>query len=156
MADPTPTAAPQIPQGLAELYALNGKLLFDETLKDMSELQKTYEQQALQVLTDAHQLALKTQSDAQSAANVHLLNVIGTAHKMSEASLVHLATVAANEEAEQEDEADTTIDDLAKVMESMTVQLNGVITALNAVVANMATGRPPVNQSGTTGTAVAS
>jgi hypothetical protein len=156
MADPTPTAAPQIPQGLAELYALNGKLLFDETLKDMSELQKTYEQQALQVLTDAHQLALKTQADAQSAANVHLLNVIGTAHKMSEASLVHLATVAANEEAEQEDEADTTIDDLAKVMESMTVQLNGVITALNAVVANMATGRPPVNQSGTTGTAVAS
>lgn len=155
MADNPPSAQPQIPQGLAELYALNGKLMFEEALKDLSELQKTYEQQALQVLTSAHQLALKTQADAQSAANVHLLNVIGTAQRVAEASVVHLATIAANEEEEQETEADSTIDDLGKLMQSVTVQLNGILTALNAVAANMATGRPPVNESGTTAVPVA-
>jgi hypothetical protein len=39
-------------------------------------------------------------------------------------------------------------DDLAKVTQAVTA-------ALTAVLANMATGRPPVNQSGTTGTPVA-
>jgi len=149
-----------------EAYNLNLKGIVEETIKDLAELRDKYEQQGVQVLTQSNQLALKTLQDAQSAANVHLLNVIDSADKLSKSTITHLATIAANEEEEQAEEADITMDDVAKLMESTTTvivkaldsqatAMAGIAAAMQAIAANMATGRPPVNQSGTTGTPVA-
>jgi hypothetical protein len=150
---PTDETVVEAPPGQSHAYGLNMKMLVDETVKDLAELRDKYEAQALQVLTDAHQLALKTQTDAQSAANVHLLNVISTAQKVSESSVLHLATVAANEEEEQATGANVTIDDIGKVMQTMTDQLNKTLTSGLMAILQALTGRPPVTAPAVEGTA---
>jgi predicted choloylglycine hydrolase len=166
----TPAPGNRYPDGLNEAYGFNLKMLAEETLKDLRELTESYQQQALQTLTDAHaqsvktitdaqNLAQKTNTDAQNAANVHLLNIIGTAHKLSEATVNSLANVFANMNEEQEETSDVTIDDVAKLMESQTTILakaldsltsaqEGIAAAMQAIAANMATGRPPANVTG--------
>ena len=62
--------------------------------------------------------------------------------------LRHAELAAADQWQEQAEQAGISDDDIAKVTESVTA-------AITAVLSNMATGRPPVNQSGTTGTSVA-
>jgi hypothetical protein len=148
MSDGTATPATPSVVGKDEAYALNLKSMIEESTKDLAELRDKYEQLGLQTLANLNQMALKTLSDAQSAANTHLLNVIDSADKISKSTIVHLATVAANEEEEQETDFDITADDINKISQAVTA-------AITAVLANMATGRPPVNQSGTTETAVA-
>jgi hypothetical protein len=96
--------------------------------------------------------ALATQTkiltDAQNAANLALLNAVGVAHAAAQQGLRHAELAAADQWQEQAEQAGISDDDIAKVTESVTA-------AITAVLSNMATGRPPVNQSGTTGTSVA-
>jgi len=163
MADGTSTPTPdERPPGMKDIAALNAKIVQGEEIKDLSELRDKFEQLGLQTLVDLHknaeeihQVALKTLSDAQSAANVHLLNVIGTAQKVSEDSWFNLSDISADKEIEQETAALGAVDDMLKVMQGITVALTGIAAAMQAVASNMATGRPPVNQSGTTATPVA-
>ena len=90
----------------------------------------------------------KILTDAQNAANLALLNAVGIAHAAAQQGLRHADLAASDQYEEQETVAAISEDDLAKITQAVTV-------ALTAVLANMATGRPPVNQSGTTGTSVA-
>jgi Flp pilus assembly protein TadG len=90
----------------------------------------------------------KILTDAQNAANLALLNAVGIAHAAAQQGLRHADLAASNQYQEQETVAAISEDDLAKITQAVTA-------ALSAVLANMATGRPPVNQSGTTGTPVA-
>ena len=122
-------------QGKEEGYALNLKMLIEETVKDLAELRDNHEKLAMQVLTESHQLALKTLSDAQSAANVHLLNTIKAADQLATATVNSLSNVEANQDTEQATAAFSTIDDIATMLKSLTV-------VLNTILANMATGRP--------------
>jgi hypothetical protein len=97
--------------------------------------------------------ALATQTkiltDAQNAANLALLNAVGVAHAAAQQGLRHAKLAAADQWEEQASVSAISEDDLAKVTQAVTA-------AITAVLANMATGRPPVNQSGTTATAVTS
>lgn len=90
----------------------------------------------------------KILTDAQNAANLALLNAVGVAHAAAQQGLRHAELAAADQW--QEQAASTVIgnDDLAKITQAVTA-------AISAVLANMATGRPAVDQSGTTGTPVA-
>jgi hypothetical protein len=90
----------------------------------------------------------KILTDAQNAANLALLNAVGVAHAAAQQGLRHAELAAADQWQEQAEQAGISDDDIAKVTESVTA-------AITAVLSNMATGRPPVNQSGTTGTSVA-
>jgi Flp pilus assembly protein TadG len=96
--------------------------------------------------------ALATQTkiltDAQNAANLALLNAVGVAHAAAQQGLRHAELAAADQWEEQASVSAISDDDLAKITQSVTA-------AVTAVLANVATGRPPVNQSGTTGTSVA-
>jgi hypothetical protein len=96
--------------------------------------------------------ALATQTklltDAQNAANLALLNAVGVAHAAAQQGLRHADLAAADQWEEQASISAISDDDLAKITQSVTA-------AITAVLSNMATGRPPVNQSGTTGTSVA-
>jgi hypothetical protein len=96
--------------------------------------------------------ALATQTkiltDAQNAANLALLNAVGVAHAAAQQGLRHAELAAADQWQEQAEQAGISDDDIAKITES-------VSAAITAVLANMATGRPAVNQSGTTGTSKA-
>jgi hypothetical protein len=94
-------------------------------------------------------------TDAQSAANLALLNAVNNSDLLAKQALRHAELAASNEFEEQQ--TGTTLgsqtaalsnDDLAKITQSVTA-------AVTSVLANMASGRPPVNQSGTTGTPVA-
>ena len=90
----------------------------------------------------------KILADAQNAANLALLNAVGVAHAAAQQGLRHAELAASNQYEEQQTVAAINDDDVAKITQAVTA-------ALTAVLANMATGRPPVNQSGTTGTPVA-
>jgi hypothetical protein len=96
--------------------------------------------------------ALATQTkiltDAQNAANLALLNAVGIAHAAAQQGLRHADLAATDQYTEQQTTAALTSDDLAKITQAVTA-------AVTAVLANMATGRPPVNQSGTTEAPVA-
>jgi len=96
--------------------------------------------------------ALATQTkiltDAQNAANLALLNAVGVAHAAAQQGLRHAELAAADQWEEQASVSAISQDDLAKVTQAVTA-------TVTAVLANMATGRPPVNQSGTTGASVA-
>ena len=111
---------------LGGAWPANVKLLFDTALSSQTK-----------ILTDA-----------QNAANLALLNAVGLAHAAAQQGLRHGDLAACDQYQEQETIAAIGEDDLAKITQAVTA-------ALTAVLANMATGRPPVNQSGTTGTAVA-
>ena len=111
---------------LGGVWPANVKLLFDTTLASQTK-----------ILTDA-----------QNAANLALLNAVGVAHAAAQQGLRHAELAAADQWQEQAEQAGISDDDIAKVTESVTA-------AITAVLSNMATGRPPVNQSGTTGTSVA-
>jgi hypothetical protein len=95
--------------------------------------------------------ALATQTkiltDAQNAANLALLNAVGVAHAAAQQGLRHAELAAADQWQEQATSTVLSDDDLAKITQSVTA-------AMTAVLANMATGRPVVNQSGTTATPV--
>jgi Flp pilus assembly protein TadG len=90
----------------------------------------------------------KILTDAQNAANLALLNAVGIAHGAAQQGLRHAELAAADQWQEQATSTVISDDDLAKITQAVTA-------AITAVLANMATGRPPVNQSGTTGTSVA-
>jgi ribosomal protein S13 len=90
----------------------------------------------------------KVLTDAQNAANLALLNAVGVAHAAAQQGLRHADLAASDQYEEQETVSALSEDDLAKVTQAVTA-------ALTAVLANMATGRPPVNQSGTTEAPVA-
>ena len=96
--------------------------------------------------------ALATQTkiltDAQNAANLALLNAVGVAHAAAQQGLRHAELAAADQWQEQATSTVLSDDDLAKITQSVTA-------AMTAVLANMASGRPVVNQSGTTATPVA-
>jgi hypothetical protein len=87
-------------------------------------------------------------TDAQNAANLALLNAVNNADALAKQSLRHAELAAANQWQEQEEGAGLDDDDIDKIQQAVTA-------AVTAVLANMATGRPPVNQSGTTATPVA-
>jgi hypothetical protein len=151
MADPSPTANPQVPQGLAELYALNGKTLLDNLIIRLSEHDQTYDDGLIQARTQFNKLV----TDAQSASSLALMNAVTIANAVANQQLRHAEIAAADQWEEQESEADIqsqvpalSNDDLAKISQAVTA-------AITAVLANMATGRPPANQSGTTATPVA-
>jgi Flp pilus assembly protein TadG len=91
----------------------------------------------------------KILTDAQNAANLALLNAVGVSHAAAQQGLRHAELAAADQWEEQASVSAISDDDLAKITQAVTA-------AVAATLANMATGRPPVNQSGTTGTAVAS
>jgi hypothetical protein len=90
----------------------------------------------------------KILTDSQNAANLALLNAVGVAHAAAQQGLRHAELAAADQWQEQATSSVISDDDLAKITQA-------VSAAISAVLANMATGRPPVDQSGTTGTPVA-
>ena len=127
MADGTVSTPSAPPEAcLGGAWPANLKLLFDTALATQTK-----------ILTDA-----------QNAANLALLNAVGVAHAAAQQGLRHAELAAADQWQEQAEQAGISDDDIAKVTESVTA-------AITAVLSNMATGRPPVNQSGTTGTSVA-
>ena len=127
MADGTVNTPSAPPEAcLGGAWPANLKLLFDTALATQTK-----------ILTDA-----------QNAANLALLNAVGVAHAAAQQGLRHAELAAADQWQEQAEQAGISDDDIAKVTESVTA-------AITAVLSNMATGRPPVNQSGTTGTSVA-
>jgi len=151
MADGTTTVGTPVencPPGQRDLYGLNAKLVFEETFKELAEIRNEAQQQSLQTLTQSNQLALKTLADAQSAANVHLLNVIDSADKISKATINSLANVEANEDIDQGESSDSMIDSIAKTMEQVVTTLAAIQTTMTDVLANMSSGRPPVNKTG--------
>jgi hypothetical protein len=132
----TPSAPPEACLGGA--WPANLKFMFEQLVKRAEELDSHFD---------------KVVTDAQSAANLALLNAVNNADLLAKQALRHAELAASNEFEEQQ--TGTTLgtqtaalsnDDLAKITQSVTA-------AVTAVLANMATGRPPVNQSGTTGTA---
>lgn len=125
------TPVPQVPPAISEAYALNLKLMVEETIKDLAELRDNHEA-----------LALKTLTDSQAAANVHLLNTIDACQKLSQATALNLATLGGNVVDQQAQVGALSSDDLAKITQSVTA-------AVTAVLSNMATGRPPVSEAGT-------
>ena len=127
MADGTTNTPSAPPEAcLAGAWPANVKLMFDTALASQT----------------------KTLTDAQNAANLALLNAVGVAHAAAQQGLRHADLAASDQYQEQESVSAISDDDLAKITQAVTA-------ALTAVLANMATGRPPVNQSGTTGTPVA-
>jgi len=127
MADGTVNTPSAPPEAcLGGAWPANLKLLFDTALATQTK-----------ILTDA-----------QNAANLALLNAVGVAHAAAQQGLRHAELAAADQWQEQAEQAGISDDDIAKITESVTA-------AITAVLSNMATGRPPVNQSGTTGTSVA-
>lgn len=179
MADPIPpTSGRECPPGQSDAWGLNLKALvaqemlaLQDLMKELDEIRNNAQQQETQALTDAHQLAVKTLSDAQSAANTHLLNVIDSADKISKATINSLSNVQANENQEQSSQSNVTIDDVGKVMNSTTEDLkqsfnlglaslsNTFTEQINALTAQIMaltialTGRPPVTAPAVEGTA---
>jgi hypothetical protein len=93
--------------------------------------------------------ALATQTkiltDAQNAANLALLNAVGIAHAAAQQGLRHGELAAADQWQEQATSTVISDDDLAKITQAVTA-------TITATLANMATGRPVVNPTGTTAT----
>ena len=126
-----PSAPPESCLGGA--WPANLKFMFEQLLKRAEEL-------------DVHFDKLVT--DAQSAANIAILNAVNNSDLLSKQALRHNELAAADQWEEQATVSTVSDDDLAKITQTVT-------SAITATLANMATGRPPVNQSGTTATSVA-
>lgn len=142
---------PSVPPGLSEGWAANYKLLFDQVMQRLSEHDQLFDD------ARAHRDALfeKLVTDAQSAANLALLNAVNNADALAKSSLRHSEIAAADQWGEQADIDYVTTDDLNKLNQTITAQIQAGFAAVTATLANMATGRPPVNQSGTTAVPVA-
>jgi len=108
---------------LGGAWPANTKLLFDTALATQTK-----------ILTDA-----------QNAANLALLNAVGIAHAAAQQGLRHGELAAADQWQEQATSTVISDDDLAKITQAVTA-------TITATLANMATGRPVVNPTGTTAT----
>jgi hypothetical protein len=134
------------------LYALNGKTLLDNLIIRLSEHDQTYDDGLNQARTQFNKLV----TDSQSASSLALINAVKFTDAAAWQALRHADINTANMLEEQESEANIqsqvpalSNDDLAKITQ-------GASAAIIAALANMATGRPPANQSGTTAATVAS
>lgn len=134
-----------IPAGAHEGWAANWKFLFDSMLERFQEHQQTYDDG----LHEAHSQFNKLVTDAQSAANLALLNAVNNSDLLAKQAIRH-AELAASDQFEEQ-QSGTTIgtqtaalsnDDLAKITQAVTA-------AITSILANMASGRPPVNVAGT-------
>jgi hypothetical protein len=130
-----PTAAPQVPQGLAELYALNGKAMLDDQVRRLSEHDQTYDDGLNQARAQFNKLV----TDAQSAANLALLNAVGVADAAAKQGLRHAELAAADQWQEQAEQAGISDDDIAKISQAVTA-------SITATLANMATAAPPTGK----------
>lgn len=113
---------------LGGAWAANVKAMFEQFLKRAEELDNHFD---------------KLVVDAQSAANLALLNAVNTADLIAKKAVRDGDLAVANEWQEQQTGAGISQDDVAKITEAVTA-------AITAVLANMATGRPPANVTGTT------
>ena len=139
-----PESGRETPPSLADAWGFNLKALVAQELVHLQEMVK----ELAEIRNEAQQLSLKTLQDAQSAANVHLLNVIDSADKLSKATINSLSNVQANENDEQGVSSSSLIDSVDKTMQQLNATLAALQTVLTDVVSNMASGRPPVNKSG--------
>jgi hypothetical protein len=132
------------PAGGHEGWAANFKLMFDQMLQRLSEHDQLFDDG----LQEARGQNAKLVTDAQSAANLALLNAVNNADLLAKQAIRHADLIAADELEEQQ--SGTTIgtqtaalsnDDLAKITQAVTA-------AISSILANMASGRPPANTSG--------
>jgi len=126
-----------VPPGLNENYALNMKFILDSILERFQEFQQKYDDGVDQSRVTFNKLV----TDAQNAANLALLNAVNNADLMAKQAIRHADIAASNQLVEQQQTAEITDDDINKISQAVTA-------AITAVLANMATGRPPANVTG--------
>jgi len=148
---PDGTAGPQPAPAMstAQAYELNLKLMYDQQCRRLEELDSLFDQQLAASKTAFDKLV----TDSQSAANLALLNAVNNSDLLAKQAIRHADLAASNQLIEQETEAEASTADIVVTLQSLQTAMEGIAAAMQAVAANMATGRPPAN---TTGAAPAS
>jgi hypothetical protein len=109
--------------------------MLDDQVRRLSEHDQTYDDGLNQARAQFNKLV----TDAQSAANLALLNAVGVADAAAKQGLRHAELAAADQWQEQAEQAGISDDDIAKISQAVTA-------SITATLANMATAAPPTGK----------
>lgn len=151
--EPLPTPA-HVSPSLGDAWPANIKLMFDQYMASMAQLnaQSAKRMEELDahfdsLITDSRQAQNKLVADAQSAANLALLNAVNNSDALAKQSLVNSTLSGQNEQVEQQTGATMS----QSQMNAQLTSLNAQLVTLVAILGQIAVGRPPANPTGTVG-----